>query len=229
MPDVALCDCGFIDSSDPAGLVFTSYHHANFVNMPMETLLAGMRPLKFAIDRESSTFQRAFRTEQVRTGPEGVELVVSPATAQGQVPSATLASTGGDFWYGNYHVRAKTSNNTGTVSAFYTYFNDTQECDIEYVGSSDAQRLRFTTKPQHYDPTGRPLPETYQTQWFESPHGESMSDQFRFWSFQWLPDIVRYGLNLTYVRNITREVQKVPGSVLVSHWSDGNPVSVKKY
>ncbi|CAO1626496.1 unnamed protein product [Parajaminaea phylloscopi] len=224
IPDVTLCDCGFKDTHDPRNLLWTSYYHVDFRNMTQATLLTGMRPLSFSIDRETSDYRRSIEPGQVQMGPRGVELKVSPLQSDNRVPSATLSSVTNDFWYGNYHVRALTSNHTGTVAAFYTYYNDTQECDIEYVGKDSNQRLRFTTKPQHYDALGRPSTETYAWQKFPSPHGESMSDDFRFWSFQWLPDIVYYGLDLTYASNLTHEVQKVPGYVLISHWSDGNPL-----
>lgn len=228
VPDVAACDCGFVDNADTDVNLWTSYYHADFKGMTNDILASGLRALTYSIARESSDFSRSMQPQQVNAALDGLELKVSPSPDGKGIPSAAVSSVNNDFWFGSYHMRGKVSNQTGTVAAFYTYFNDSQEADIEYVAQDKTQHLRYTTKPQHYDTTGRPTSDTYASQMFRSDAnpGASISDDYRFWSFRWTPTIVRFGLELNYTAALTHEVPQVPSYLLVAHWSDGNPVSI---
>lgn len=140
VPDVAMCDCGFIDGADANATVWTSYYHADFKGMDDKTLATSLRPLEYALSRTTSPYQRSFRADQVQTSVDGLELKCSPLDGE-QVPSAALSTVNPDFWFGSYHMRGTVANATGSVAAFYTYWNDTQEADIEYIGTDTMQKL----------------------------------------------------------------------------------------
>lgn len=140
IPDVAMCDCGFIDGADPNATVWTSYYHADFKGMDDKTLATSLRPLEYALSRTTSPYQRSFRANQVQTGMDGLDLKCSPLDGE-QVPSAALSTVNPDFWFGSYHMKGTVANATGSVAAFYTYWNDTQEADIEYIGTDTMQKL----------------------------------------------------------------------------------------
>lgn len=226
VPDVAACDCGFVDNADSDQNVWTSYYHADFKGMTSDILASGLRALTYSIARESSDFSRSMQPQQVTPAMDGIELKVSPSVDGKVIPSAAISSVNNDFWFGSYHMRGKVSNQTGTVAAFYSYFNDSQEADIEYVAQDKTQHLRYTTKPQHYDASGRPTNDTYMSQMFRPDiPGASISDDYRTWSFRWTPTVVHFGLELNYTAALIHEVPQVPSYLLVAHWSDGNPVS----
>ncbi|KIW02351.1 uncharacterized protein PV09_06173 [Verruconis gallopava] len=217
LPD---CDCGFVDAKDPTKSTFSNFLAINFTSITNQTFEDLFIPASYTLNLRGGPYNRAFSPEQVHLSQDGLALTVSPLNA-GNVPCAQVTTKNESFFYGAYHVQTRVGNVPGAVSAFFTYKNDTSEVDIEYLSAWTDPTLLYTVKPQLYSASGNPLSGTYQKEQWNGTG--AFSKNFHTWSFVWLPGIVHYGLDGEYSRVITTNVPQDPGSVSISHWSDGNP------
>lgn len=215
------CDCGFIDSEDPAHTTFTSLLVIDFTSITQKQLDDLFITAKFSLDKSDAPYIRSFSGDQVALSNTGLELTVSPA-GEKSVPCAGLFTKESYFLHGFYRARLLVGSVPGTVTAFYNYNNDTSEVDIEYLSAWENPTLLYSVKPQIYLANGNPDNSTYQQDTWNDT-AASFQQTFQEWTFIWLPDVVYYGLNGDYSRKLSTNVPQAPGRIALSHWSDGDP------
>lgn len=229
--DFATCDCGFVDAADPNEGVFTTYYRMDFTSesLTSDNITKLFRISSSTIDKtdSGSPYMRWFSPQQVSLNTSGLSLTVSPpnATDAVAVPCAAIYSKQETFGFGSYHLNAQVTNETGTVSAFFVYKNDTSEVDMEYVSkvanSSNLQFLRESVKPQVYLANGAASNETYATD--HMPGSGSISDTAHEWAFSWTPDSVTFALDGVYKNKLSTNIPQDDGLFALAHWSDGGP------
>lgn len=215
------CDCGFIDADEPTRSTFTSLLVVNFATATWDDLDNIFVRSSYNVNRSDAPYIRDFEANQIQLTDAGLELTVSPSPDGQIVPSASVFTRQASFLYGSYRARILVGGVPGTVTAFYNYHNDTSEVDIEYV-SARGPTLLYSVKPQIYFENSNPDPDTYQSDTWNGTE-DSFDQNFHEWSFTWLPDVVHYGLDSNYSKSITTNVPQAPGTIVLSHWSNGNP------
>ena len=220
-PTVHDCDCGFTDSTDPTKSIFTSFIAVNFSSTASSELSNLFIPATYEVTSSDAPYSRNFSADLVQLSDEGLHLSVLPPVL-GQVPSAQIFSWVSTFAFGSYHAWFRTSEIPGTVTAFYIYRNDSSEVDVEHINGWEQPTLLYTVKPQIYLDNGNPDNSTYQREaWNDTT--AAFHQEYHDWSFVWLPNIVHFGLDASYLRSITTNVPQAPGRLALNHWSDGNP------
>ncbi len=153
-PDLANCDCGIIDSADPAQNIWSQYLFLNF--RQMTSIPPAWRLKTGNVTRQSGTaLTRAFMPDLVGLAQSGLQLEVEPF-GDGSVGCSGLQSFDKAYGFGSYHMTAQVDPQLSSVSALFVYKNDTSEVDIEYapgsqVGVPTASILRYSVKPQIYN------------------------------------------------------------------------------
>jgi hypothetical protein len=181
-PNFNTCDCGFIDSYDPAQAVYTNYYRVDFTNSSYSrtNLTSQFRLASNNVDARASggKYIRAYSPNQVGMSSSGVQLTVSPVSATNAtlVPVAGVYAKAYEWGFGSYHLQAQVTNTTGTVSAFFVYGSATDAAVMEYVSKPNwrngSQYIRDTVAPQIYESNGNPNTATYGT---TSPKSQSTS------------------------------------------------------
>ncbi|KAM0260033.1 hypothetical protein ACHAQJ_002957 [Trichoderma viride] len=158
----------------------------------------------------------------------GVALVVGSTVANDSVPVAEIDTAREDMHYGSYRAGMKLTPVNGTCSAFFWYFNDTQEIDMEFLSREfDSKNKVFpvnlviqseASKQAGYDAskTG-----TYKVVnlTFDPTLG------FHEYRFDYLQDrVLFYADSQLLVEMNGSSVPSSPGHLILQHWSNGNPL-----
>ncbi|EME88837.1 glycoside hydrolase family 16 protein [Pseudocercospora fijiensis CIRAD86] len=216
------CDCGFVDSKDPTRSIFANLFAVNFTSAKVQQLEDLFMPANYDVIQVVAPYTRDYSVDQLQYSSTGLDLTVSPSTDGKNIPCAQIITKEKAFFYGSYRARIRVATEPGTVAAFYIYKNDSSEIDIEYLSAWTEPTLLYTVKPQVYLPSGNPDDSTYQRE-----RWSGLDDEFREepheWSWTWLPDIVYFGIDANYLKNITANVPQAPGRIALSHWSNGDP------
>lgn len=221
-PGIQDCDCGIIDAQDPTKSVFTSLFVVNFTAASSKDLDQLFVTANYRVDQTDAPYVRDFTEDQVELTDAGLELTVSPVrSGSREIPCAQVLTKGRSFFYGSYRARFLVGDVPGTVTAFYNYYNDSSEVDVEYLSAWQNPTLLYTVKPQIYTDRGNPDNRTYQQGVWYDPRDSFIND-FHDWNFVWLPDIVHYGIDGDFSSNLTVNVPHAPGRIALNHWSNGD-------
>jgi DNA-binding beta-propeller fold protein YncE len=117
-----------------------------------------------------------------------------------------------DFHFGSYRARMRTPAAPGVVSAFFYYYSDSSEIDIELLsGEHDAGTLHFVCHPSA-------TPGAYKM----VDLGFDPSADFHEYRFDWYPGRAELWVDGAYREAITVNVPFAPGNIILSNWT-GNP------
>ncbi|KAF3923332.1 Beta-glucanase [Orbilia brochopaga] len=138
---------------------------------------------------------------------------------------AELDTARTDMFYGTFRIGYRTTRWPGTCFGFYWYHDDKQEIDIELL----SRQANETTTPVNlvlHTPVGgtneEALPGTYQVG--NLPY--DTSGDVHELRFDWTPNAITWyqdGRQLWTITNSTL-FPREPGHVVVTHWSNGNPL-----
>ncbi|KAK7935402.1 glycoside hydrolase family 16 protein [Apiospora marii] len=167
----------------------------------------------------------------------GLELLVGGKVVDGMVQNAEVATTELDYFYGTYRVGLKVTDVPGTCTAFFWYFNDTQEIDIEFLShefnhanQSYPVNLVLQTAQSRaagYDASGSG---TGTFQKHDLPFDPTAG--FHEYRFDFLADRVVFYADGAVLATMTGGedggggsggIPSRGGNLLLSHWSNGNP------
>ncbi|KAM4055378.1 glycosyl hydrolases family 16 domain-containing protein [Hirsutella rhossiliensis] len=148
----ALCECGYSaegSEDDNGPWLFTDMLESDFTNVPNVSGLQSWVPQQFNVSAKAGRgrYGKAFSPGNIASHPKaklgeekpaaadavGVELRVGSAVANGAIPVAEIDSAALDMHYGSYRAGMKLTAVHGTCAAFFWYFNDTQEIDMEFL------------------------------------------------------------------------------------------------
>ncbi|KAL7814906.1 family 16 glycoside hydrolase [Trichoderma aethiopicum] len=160
-------------------------------------------------------------------GPgEGIALVVGSTLVDEAIPTAELASARKDMFFGSYRAGMKLTPVNGTCAAFFWYFNDTQEIDMEFLSREfDASKKLYpvnlviqseASREAGYDAskTG-----TYKVVnlTFDPTEG------FHEYRFDYLHNRVLFYADSQLLAEMNgTSVPSGPGHIILQHWSNGN-------
>ncbi|KAL7955410.1 glycoside hydrolase family 16 protein [Trichoderma compactum] len=162
------------------------------------------------------------------TGGDGVGLVVGSTVVNEAIPVAELDSARSDLHYGSYRAGMKLTAVNGTCAAFFWYFNDTQEIDMEFLS-------------RQFDPVKKIYPANLVVQSEESRkagYDASKTGTFKVvnltfdptagfheYRFDYLPNRVLFYADSQLLAEMNgTSVPSGPGHIILQHWSNGNPL-----
>ncbi|KAJ4138788.1 hypothetical protein NW768_002661 [Fusarium equiseti] len=119
-------------------------------------------------------------------------------------------------------VYARISGGPGAVAGFFTYYNDTQETDIEVLTKEEEDRVQFSNQPTENKTTWTTIP--------GSTHNETRSGSYRDWTVYRLDWLREQGLTAWYIdgrlmKTSEMHVPVTPSTVYINMWSNGGSFS----
>ncbi|KAF4332020.1 glycoside hydrolase family 16 [Fusarium beomiforme] len=119
-------------------------------------------------------------------------------------------------------VYARITGAPGAVAGFFTYFNDTQESDIEVLTKDKDDRVQFSNQPTENTTTWKTIPGT--------TLNKTRSGSFRDWTvyrLDWLPDqdLTAWYINGQLMETSRINVPTTPSRVYINMWSNGGSFS----
>ncbi|KAK7966975.1 glycoside hydrolase family 16 protein [Apiospora aurea] len=255
LPTAADCECGYSTTTTTSGgaasdTVFSELLESDFTRIDYfgDDYKGPQRWARQAFDKSAGTargpFGEAYVTENARSDiiPTtarnskisnndncGLQLVVGSKVVDGMVQNAEIATMGQDYFHGTYRVGLKVTDVPGTCTAFFWYFNDTQEIDIEFLShefnranNSYPVNLVLQTAQSRaagYD-ASRSGTGTFQKR--ELPFDPTAG--FHEYRIDFLADRVVFYADGTVLATMAGDgIPSVGGNLLLSHWSNGNP------
>ncbi|KAK8136670.1 concanavalin A-like lectin/glucanase domain-containing protein [Apiospora sp. TS-2023a] len=160
----------------------------------------------------------------------GLELLVGGKVVDGMVQNAEVATTELDYFHGTYRVGLKVTDVPGTCTAFFWYFNDTQEIDIEFLShefnhANQSYPVNLVLQSAQSQAAGydasRSGTGTFQKH--DLPFDPTAG--FHEYRFDFLADRVIFYADGTLLAIMAGDggIPSRGGNLLLSHWSNGNP------
>lgn len=136
------------------------------------------------------------------------------------VPMAELVSARTDMLYGSFRIGLKTTTIPGTCGAFFFYFDDSNEIDMEFLSSQNSnQTINLVMQSPESERRGYAAGPDFQTRSLLFAPQEDHNE----YRFDWLPDRVDFFANSVLLATMRDHIPATAGKLHISHWSDGNP------
>ncbi|KAI5812118.1 concanavalin A-like lectin/glucanase domain-containing protein [Pyronema omphalodes] len=158
--------------------------------------------------------------------PAGIELFVRKLQGNSQyVGVAEIDSARTDMFYGSFRAGINVPKTKGTCAAFFWYFNDTQEIDMEILTA----QINDTSRPIHLV-LHSPLSQQYGGDASQTPYYQiknldfEPSNDMHEYRFDWSPGRVDFYADGKFIQSMQDDiyVPSAPGKIIMSHWSNGN-------
>ncbi|CAO3615473.1 unnamed protein product [Cunninghamella echinulata] len=134
------------------------------------------------------------------------------------ITCGAMGSKRSDMLYGSFRSSMKVSGINGTVAAMY-FYHPNAEIDIEILGSVYPPQAYFAIHPGLVDEHNRASALTHTN--YHLPFDPSLA--FHEYRFDWFADRMDFYIDHVKVNTLTTNVPTVPGRLMFSHWTDGNP------
>ncbi|MCJ1252184.1 hypothetical protein MMC30_009424 [Trapelia coarctata] len=234
----ANCECGYSVSST----LYTELLETDFLHLPNITIDTDWAPQNYTVKPEAArgpygknasirnVVSNPLQNKNAWTGDglsgrdAGLQLWVRGGVPQnGLIPMAELASARADILYGSFRVAMKLTSIPGTCAAFFWYYNDTQEIDMEFLsqefnGASNPVNLVLQSPASAEAGFNAANTSTFAVY----PLPFAPEAEFHEYRFDWSPTEVSFFADGKLLRTMTDAVPSSPGHITLSHWSNGN-------
>ncbi|KAL9001630.1 MAG: hypothetical protein Q9188_005409 [Gyalolechia gomerana] len=159
-------------------------------------------------------------TAGVNGGDPGLQMYVRGGIPEGEdVPSAEIATVRRDMLYGSFRVGMKYTGEHGTCGAFFFYWDDTQEIDVELLSKLYTDPNKADLLLVIHAPPDVPTSELFRptTVGFRPDFG------YHEYRFDWTPEKVTYYADGRFLWESTLGVPTHAGDLHLNHWSNGDP------
>ncbi|KAL9073279.1 MAG: hypothetical protein Q9157_004810 [Trypethelium eluteriae] len=238
------CACGYAvnSTSAPPNAIFTELFETDFLHLKNLTSNGGWIPQAYndsaAVAR--GPFGKSASLANVVANPilnksewagpganggdPGLQLWVRAGVENGVIGMGEVTTQRRDIVFGSIRVGIKMSNITGTCGAFFWYFNNTQEIDVEYLSrefqpNNNSVNLVIQSPASQaagFNAAGTPG-------FTVMPLPFAPDDAFHEYRFDWLPDRVSFYADGSWLTDMNVSVPDSPGSLFLNHWSNGDP------
>ncbi|KAL8959488.1 MAG: hypothetical protein Q9193_003659 [Seirophora villosa] len=220
----AQCECGYsVNGETYTDAIEADFLHIDDISKNSDWQISNwplaQEPYPFNYEKQNVVANplKGPSGESANGGDPGLQLIVRGPTQQGaSVSAAELATKRRDMHYGSYRAAIKYSREAGTCGAMFWYKNGTQEIDVELLSHED--KSSSPTSPVHF---------VLQT---EGPSNHATpqlpfhpSEGYHEYRFDWSPGKVACYVDGKHLEDLTKGVPEVPGSLILNHWSNGNP------
>ncbi|KIW01791.1 uncharacterized protein PV09_06963 [Verruconis gallopava] len=132
--------------------------------------------------------------------------------------AAELDFTAANFTYGSLRVSARVSGNPGAVAGIFTYYNDTQESDVEVLTRDPPGRTHFSNQPTTDDNGDIISGSTFNT---SSPSYTN----WNVYRLDWLPGQSKWYVDGKQLAKTTVHVPSHESMFILNLWSNAGPFS----
>ncbi|KAF8143269.1 concanavalin A-like lectin/glucanase domain-containing protein [Mycena galopus ATCC 62051] len=178
------------------------------------------------VQSSPATANIQYVTANVYEYQDALGLKASAYDHSGSVKCAEIFTNRDDILYGTFRMQAQVPSVPGVAFGFFTYHNDSQEQDIEFLSSEPeySQHVHYTNQPGS-DPGA--------TEDVNIPGADFTT--FGIHRFDWLPSETVYsyagtsdsgttsGTPITSSTTITVNVPDAPSEFVLNVWSNGDP------
>ncbi|OAA59377.1 Concanavalin A-like lectin/glucanase [Cordyceps fumosorosea ARSEF 2679] len=234
------CSCGYqVGGANGESWLFTEVIETDFTRVKSIAAATDWRRQEFNVSAEAGRgkYSKYFTPKNVAIGPggatqgasgkqAGVELSVGATIVNGAVPVAEMDTARQDLLWGSFRAGMKLTPVQGTCAAFFWYFNDTQEIDMEFL-SMQYNRENNTfpvnlviqskeSAARGYDASGT---STYKT----INLGFDPSASFHEYRFDYVPGKVYFYADSKLLAEMEgTQIPDSAGHLILQHWSNGN-------
>ncbi|KAK5988766.1 hypothetical protein PT974_10255 [Cladobotryum mycophilum] len=239
----AVCECGYVVDNAKQGAdpwLFTDYIESNFHQVKSIARDSDWRRQQFNVTAESGRgeYGKAFMPGNIdianppKTSTNGddlmtgLELRVGSKVVNGAVPVAELDSSRNDLYYGSYRAGMKMTDVNGTCAAFFWYFNDTQEIDMEFLSRE------FDKKTNNFPVNLVIQSKAAEAAGFNAEGTDTFkrvnltfdpTEGFHEYRFDFLPDRVLFYADSELLADMGgNAIPTSSGHLILQHWSNGN-------
>ncbi|KAF7955800.1 hypothetical protein EAE96_004723 [Botrytis aclada] len=243
------CECGYSsfigDSVEP--YIFTDLIESDFLHIPNITFDTDWRRQQFnmSADAGRGPYGMNYSIEQVTSNPildentwsgdgefgvdPGVQLTVGGGDpANGFVQTAEMDSAREDLLWGTYRAAMKLTLTPGTCAAFFWYFNDSQEIDMEFLSS------QFNVENNTF-PVNLVLQSVQSVQAGYNAAGTgnyivanlpfNPTTGYHEYRIDFIPgNVIFYADGQILAKMNSTAVPTSPGHMIITQWSNGNPL-----
>ncbi|KAI1374622.1 glycoside hydrolase family 16 protein [Hypoxylon crocopeplum] len=248
---LADCECGYsiIIPSDDRQYVFSDLLESDFIHLdiaegPQGYGGYGWSPQDFNMSSEvargrygesytpENVVSNNIADEQTFGGPgtnggdAGLNLVVKSELEDDMVTGADVSTSDVHYFHGTFRAGIKVTDVPGTCSAFFWYFNDTQEIDIEFLSSefnkgNNTFPVNLVLQSQESKAAGFDASKTADFRKINLPFDPTTA--FHEYRIDFLPDRVLFYADAELLTEMNGTgVPSTPGNLQLSHWSNGN-------
>ncbi|KAM0419604.1 hypothetical protein ACHAPD_003167 [Fusarium lateritium] len=236
------CDCGY-SIQDPEGegvIVFMDRLETDFGQLQTISQSHDWVAQKFTVSAEDGrgNYSKAFEPTNVAiqvTHPQdhpdlghGVELRVSSTISNDTIPGSEIDTKRLDLHWGSFRAGMKLTDVKGTCAAFFWYFNNTQEIDIEFLSREfDYERgiypANLVVQSKASMEAGYDASKTGN---FKRVNLDfDPTENFHEYRFDYVPShVLFYADNKLLAQMEGGDMPSSGGHLILQHWSNGNPL-----
>ncbi|PWW75614.1 Glycoside Hydrolase Family 16 protein [Tuber magnatum] len=138
---------------------------------------------------------------------------------RGPVSVAEVHSRRTDLYHGSFRAKYKVTVDKkaegGTVAGFFFYYDDEDETDVEILTKDGDKTIRYTQHPAYDNVTDSTVPDaTFQIP-LEKPWSKMQEHRF-----DWVPAKTTFFQDNSAVKEMTRNVPKHEGKVMINLWAN---------
>ncbi|KAF2111485.1 concanavalin A-like lectin/glucanase domain-containing protein [Lophiotrema nucula] len=245
----AYCECGYSvnKTSDSNYAIYTDLMENDFLHTATDNMTeVGWAPQEYNMTAEQARgpYGKEFHVENIDTNPlknnwdwaggsteggeAGLRLWVRGDHSHGYVSGAEMATVRNDSFYGSFRVGMKLASTTGTCGAFFWFYNNSQEIDMEFLnrqfnesaGGMGAVNLVLQSPQSVKDGFDAANTSDFKLQALNF----NPDDKFHEYRFDWSPERVAFYVDGKLVQEMTENVPTSAGKLFMNHWSNGDPL-----
>jgi beta-glucanase (GH16 family) len=157
-------------------------------------------------------------------GDAGLQLWVRGDTSHGSISGAEMATVRNDTMYGSYRVAMKLAGVEGTCGAFFWFYNNSQEIDMEFLSkqfNTSVGAVNFVLQSPQSVHDGYDAANTSDFKVHSLPFRPDQ--EFHEYRFDWSRDKVSFYVDGKWLHDMTGNVPRSAGTLFLNHWSNGDP------
>ncbi|KAF7543686.1 hypothetical protein G7046_g9947 [Stylonectria norvegica] len=240
----SLCECGYSATlpnvSEP--VVFTEMMETDFTRVQDMAHSPDWVRQQFNVSAKAGrgVYGKMFMPDNVVSAPRdgdapdassdrevGLELRVGSKIGDDAVPAAEVDTKRVDLYWGSYRAGMKLTDVNGTCAAFFWYFNDTQEIDIEFLSREfdrdrDVYPINLVVQSKQSMEAGYDASATGTFSRVNLTFDPAAA--FHEYRFDYLPnEVLFYADSKLLARMEGSNMPSTAGHLILQHWSNGNP------
>ncbi|OAA64262.1 glycoside hydrolase, family 16 [Niveomyces insectorum RCEF 264] len=239
------CECGYSATIDDDVQFFTDLIESDFAHLPdiatntdwirqafnvTSTVDRGNYGEMYSVDNMRTQLSSGGKGNgQASSGQSaGLELTVKADLVGGMVPVSEIDTNRTDIMYGTFRAGMKLTNVSGTCSAFFWYFNDTQEIDMEFLSkeynaTNSSYPVNLVLQSRQAAEQGYNALDTGNYVVAYLPFDPT--EDFHEYRIDFLPyEVIFYADNEVLATMDSGAVPTHPGHLVLQQWSNGNPL-----
>lgn len=161
-----------------------------------------------------TTANVVFPASNASTDDGVLTLITSAYTGAsgGSVPSAQIGTIRDDILFGSFRASYAVNGGAGACAGFFSYYNDTNENDVEILTKDGDDEVVFTNQA---------INTTDSTVTVTLPDN-ALTTSTQTYRFDWTSESVKYFVNDHFMTNITNNPSEEPSYIYLNSWSNGD-------